>query len=116
MNILLKISKTITWLVSLSIAINLVIIAIQIIVQRVQNVYFIRIGYPFDFYYFTDSFEFHGSNINHFIYDGILTIAFVIIILLIYKWLVGKFISKNSSTEVIDSENKTKEKYKKCKN
>ena len=104
MNILLKISKIIAWLVSLSIATNLVIIAIQIIVQRVQNVYFIRIGDPYDFYYFTESFEFHGSNINYFIYDGILTIVFVIIILLFHRWITGKFRSENSSNEVLDAE------------
>lgn len=105
MNILLKISKIITWLVSLSIATNLVIIAIQIIVQRVQNVYFIRIGYPYDFYYFTESFEFHGvSNMIHFIYDGILTIVFVTIILLFHRWITEKFRSENSSNEVHDAE------------
>lgn len=45
---------------------------------------------------------------NHFIYDGILTIAFVVIILLIYKWLVRKFISKNNTVEVLDSEKQIK--------
>jgi hypothetical protein len=105
MNILLRISKTIAWLVSLSITINLVIIATQIIVQRAQNVYFIRIGYPYDFYYFTESLEFHGvSDMLHFIYDGLLTIVVGTIILIFYKWLVGKFDSKNSSTDVLDSE------------
>lgn len=107
MNILLRIYKIIAWLVSLSIAINSVIIAVQIIVQRAQNVDYIRIGYPYDFYYFTESFEFHGSNINHFIYDGLLTIIIVTIILLFHKWLVRKFRSENNTTEVLDSENKT---------
>lgn len=105
MNILLRASKTIAWLVSLSITINLMIIASQIIVQRSQNVDYIRIGYPYDFYYFTESFEFHGgSNIIHFVYDGLLTIVFVSVILIFHKWLVGKFVAKNSSTEVLDSE------------
>jgi hypothetical protein len=82
-----------------------VIIAGQIIVQRAQNIDYIKIGYPYDFYYFTESFEFHGvSNMIHFIYDGILTIVFVTIILLFHRWITGKFRSENSSNEVLDAE------------
>lgn len=104
MDKVLTTSKTIGWLVIFSIAINLVVITTQIIVQSANQEFYISIGFPFHFFYFNEPHGLHGSNILHFIYDGILTIVLAIIVFVIYKRMSGRNINKNRSRDVLDSE------------
>lgn len=104
MDKVLTISKTIGWLVIFSIAINLVVITTQIIVQSANQEFYISIGFPFHFFYFNEPHGLHGSNILHFIYDGLLTLVLATIVFLIFMRISRRNINKNRSRDVLDSE------------
>ena len=104
MDRLLTITKNLAWLIIISIAFNLLLIVIQIIVQSAKQEFYISIGFPFHFFYFNDQHGLHGSNILHFLYDGVISILTVSIGLIIFKRIYRKNFDENRSNEVLDSD------------
>lgn len=96
--------KILLGILIISITINLLVIAIQIIVQSANQEFYISIGFPFHFFYFNEPHGFHGSNIPHFLYDGLITLVLAIIGILIYKRISIKKSVINRSRDVLDSE------------
>lgn len=45
--------------------------------------FFIRLGFPYKFYYYSPDFTLHGFILNHFIYDGFVSFLFSFLIILI---------------------------------
>lgn len=62
--------------------------------------FFIRLGFPFDFFYFQPDFELHGSKLNHFIYDSFIWFVFSFLIVLVLNYF--KKGRKSNREEVID--------------
>lgn len=61
-------------------------LVIQYIYQLVRQEYWIKLGFPFNFYGFSADFEFHGVNTAiGFIYDAFL--LFVFSFLLVHIWM-----------------------------
>lgn len=71
--------KTIVWIFFLTISLNLLIISFQIIVQFVQQAFYISIGFPLHFFYFNVPLGLRGSNMIYFLIDGAITICLVIV-------------------------------------
>ena len=87
----------------ITLLINVVFITIQYIDQSTHmgDDLFIRLGFPYRFYFFQPDFELHGSNMRHFIYDSVIWFGFSFLVVLIVSYL-RKGPKNNNGKEVID--------------
>lgn len=64
--------------------------------------FFIRLGFPYRFYYCSPDFTLHGFIMNHFIYDGFVSFLFSFLIILIVSKMRRRRKGQPQSVNLMD--------------
>lgn len=98
-NIILKI--ILAGLIGLSL--QSLIILIQYYYQSTHRVeLFIKLGFPYELYYFSPDFEIHGFIMNHFIYDGFVSFLLSFLVVLITNKMRRRRKNKSQQANLMD--------------
>lgn len=88
----------------IAIALQLSIIFIQYLDQSTHPgvEFFIKLGFPYELYYFSPDFEIHGVIMNHFIYDAFVSFLFSFLVVLIISKMRRRRKNKSEPVNLMD--------------